>query len=246
MLTHIPLENILVIDIETVPQVPELRMLSPEMQELWELKEGRNCPEELTPQQHYFNRAGIFAEFGKIICVSAGYFRFNRDNGHFNFRIKSFFGKDECKLLEDFNELLNLYYNKPDIHIIAGHNIKEFDIPYMCRRMLINGCMLPKLLDISGRKPWETNFLDTLHLWRFGDYKNYTSLRLMAALFHIPTPKDDIDGSEVALVYWHNDDLERIVHYCQKDVHTVAQLILKFKGMPLLEPQDIIIAGENG
>lgn len=244
MLDHIKLQNILVIDIETVPAIPELRMLSDEMQDLWELKEGRNCPDDLMPQQHYFNRAGIFAEFGKIICISAGVFHYDKESEKLQLRIKSFHGKDEYALLQQFCELLNIYFNNPGVHTFSGHNIKEFDIPYLCRRMLVNGCILPKLLDISGRKPWEVNFVDTLQLWKFGDYKNYVSLRLLAAIFGIPTPKDDIDGSDVGSVYWEDDDLPRIVEYCQKDVLTSAQLLLKFKGMPLLGNGQVVINEE--
>lgn len=241
MLNHIVLRNLLVLDIETVPVVPELKSLSPEMQDAWELKEGRHRPEEEVPQQYFFNRAGIFAEFGKIICISAGVFLEDKDTGKLNFRIKSFAGKKEKAVLEAFIELLNLHYNKPDIHGLAGHNIKEFDVPYLCRRILVNSLILPKILDISGRKPWEVNFVDTLNLWKFGDYKNYTSLSLLSSLFGLPTPKDDINGSEVGTVFWHQEDLDRIVRYCQKDVLAVAQLLLRFKGMPILEEEDVTI-----
>lgn len=237
MLDYLRLKDLLVIDIETVPVVPELKLLSEEMQEAWELKEGRHCPDDLMPQQYFFNRAGIYSEFGKVICISCGIFI--EDKEALSFRIKSFYGKNEAKVLSDFIELLNLYYNKPEIHNISGHNIKEFDIPYICRRSLVNGLRLPKLLDIHGKKPWEVKFQDTLQMWKFGDYKNYTSLNLLTALFDIPTPKDDIDGSEVGTVYWHDDDLPRIVSYCQKDVLAVAQLILRFKGLPLLQEDNI-------
>lgn len=241
MLNHIQLRNLLVIDIETVPVVPELKSLSEEMQDAWELKEGRHRPDDIMPQQYFFNRAGIFAEFGKVICISVGVFLEDKDSGTLKFRIKTFAGRKEEKVLSSFIELLNLYYNKPDVHALAGHNIKEFDVPYLCRRILVNGLMLPKVLDISGRKPWEVNFVDTMNLWKFGDYKNYTSLRLLSAIFKLPTPKDDIDGSEVGEVFWHQEDLDRIVQYCQKDVLAVAQLILRFKGMPILDEGDITI-----
>lgn len=241
MLNDVFLRNLLVIDIETVPVVPDLHDLPCEMQHAWEQKEGRHCPEDLTPQQHFFNRAGIFAEFGKIICISAGIFTEDRESGKLSFRIKSYAGKKEETVIESFFELLNLYYNNPKIHSIAGHNIREFDVPYICRRALVNGLRLPKLLDIHGKKPWEINFTDTLQLWKFGDYKNYTSLRLLTALFGIDTPKDDIEGSEVGHVYWNLDDLPRIVAYCQKDVLAVAQLLLRFKGLPGLEKEDVTI-----
>lgn len=245
MLNDVSLRNLLVIDIETVPVVPDLHDLPQEMQYAWEHKEGRHCPEDLTPQQHFFNRAGIFAEFGKIICISAGIFTEDPASGKLSFRIKSYAGKKEEAVIEAFFELLNLYYNNPKIHSIAGHNIKEFDIPYICRRALVNGLRLPKLLDIHGKKPWEVNFTDTLQLWKFGDFKNYTSLRLLTALFGIDTPKDDIEGSEVGHVYWNLDDLPRIVAYCQKDVLAVAQLLLRFKGLPRLEKEDVTIVADE-
>jgi 3'-5' exonuclease len=241
MLDFLNLNDLLIIDIETVPVVPELKLLNEEMQTGWELKEGRNCPEDIMPDQYFFSRAGIYAEFGKVICISVGFFHEEKTSGKLQLRVKSYAGKEEAKVLEGFIELLNLYYNKPDRHSIAGHNIKEFDVPYMCRRMLVNGLILPRLLDISGKKPWETKFVDTMELWKFGDRKNFTSLQLLAALFDIPTPKDDIDGSKVGTVYWHQDDLDRIVQYCQKDVLTVAQLLLRFKGLPLLEEKDVVL-----
>jgi 3'-5' exonuclease len=240
MFQQLKLDHLLVFDIETVPVVPELNSLSEEMQKAWEMKVGKNCPEDLTKQEYFFNRAGIYAEFGKVICISAGIFAENKDTGKLEFRIKSFSDKNEKVVLQKFIEMLNLHYNQPEIHALGGHNVKEFDIPYLCRRILVNGLMLPKILDIAGKKPWEVNFVDTLTLWKFGDFKNYTSLALLAALFNIPTPKDDIDGSEVGKVYWEHDDLERIVTYCQKDVLTVSQLLLRFKGLPALTDNQII------
>ena len=241
MLNHVVLQNLLVIDIETAPVVPELESLPTVMQNAWERKVGKQRPEDVTPQEHFFNRAGIFAEFGKIVCISVGYFLDDKNTGKLNSRIKSFSGREEKPILEGFFELLNHQrFNTPEIGL-AGHNIKEFDVPYICRRALVNGLILPKILDISGRKPWETNFVDTMNLWKFGDYKNYTSLALLASLFGLPTPKDDIDGSEVGTVFWHQDDVDRITRYCQKDVLAVAQLLLHFKGMPVLDDQDVTI-----
>ena len=242
MLNHVVLQNLLVIDIETAPVEPELESLPELIQNAWESKEGRHCPEDVTRQQHFFNRAGIFAEFGKIVCISVGYFlKDNKNADKLNFRIKSFSGREEKPILEGFIELLNHpHFNTPEIGL-AGHNIKEFDVPYICRRALVNGLILPKILDISGRKPWETNFVDTMNLWKFGDYKNYTSLALLTFLFGLPTPKDDIDGSEVGAVFWHQDDVDRITRYCQKDVLAVAQLLLRFKGMPVLDDEDVTI-----
>ena len=164
----------------------------------------------------------------------------NKPGTDTEFRIKSFFGDDEKQLLKEFIQLLNEYYNKPN-HLLCAHNGKEFDFPYLARRTLINDLTLPKILDIAGKKPWEIAHLDTMELWKFGDFKNYTSLDLLANIFKIPTPKDDIDGSDIARVYWEENDLVRIVTYCQKDVLTVAQLFLRFKGLPVIDEKNVIL-----
>ena len=242
MLDRVVLENLLVIDVETAPVEPDLESLPKAMQDAWKSKARKHCPEDVAPQDYFFDRAAIFAEFGRIVCISVGYFlKDDKSADGLNFRIKSFSGREETPVLEGFIDLLNHpHFNKPEIRL-AGHNIKEFDVPYICRRALVNGLMLPKILDISGRKPWETNLVDTMNLWKFGDYKNYTSLALLTSLFGLPTPKDDIDGSEVGAVFWHEDDVDRITRYCQKDVLAVAQLLLRFKGMPILENEDVTI-----
>jgi 3'-5' exonuclease len=156
--------------------------------------------------------------------------------------VKSFASHDEVALLNDFAGLLNTYFNRPD-HLLCGHNGKEFDFPYIARRMLIHGIMLPRILDIAGKKPWEVNHLDTMQMWKFGDYKSYTSLKLLAHVFGLPTPKDDIDGSQVGAVYWQEKDLNRIVRYCEKDVVTLAQVYLKMKQIPVLTDTEIVTSG---
>ena len=204
MLENIKKEQVLFIDIETVPQQPAYELLSETGKQFWNKKadllkkSADDTPSSLYP------RAGIYAEFGKIICISAGFF--SRDG---NFRIKSFAGDDETLVLTGFAEMLNSYFGKPE-HRLCAHNGKEFDFPYLCRRMLIHGIRLPYALDISGKKPWEVLHLDTMELWKFGDYKNFTPLNLLAHLFGIPSPKDDIDGSQVWSVYWNEKNLPRI------------------------------------
>ena len=242
MLDHIHLENVLVLDIETVPVVPDYRLLPEAMKKAWNNKLFRNKEEDLPVEEHYFKYAGIYAEFGKIICISAGAFFINKKTNALNFRIKSFAGKEEKQILLDFSDLLNHHYNDRNRHLLCGHNSKEFDFPYLCRRMLVNGLLLPKLLDISGLKPWEVNHLDTMQLWKFGDYKSYTSLELLAVIFGIPSPKQEFDGSAVGRIFWEKDDLAKITEYCQRDVATVAQLLLRFKGMPLLKEEEITFA----
>jgi len=239
MLELVNLENILFIDIETVPMCADFDQLPDIYKKLWTRKaEFLPKKPEDTPATIY-SRAGIYAEFGKIICISVGAMK--TINSKKSFKIKSFFGDDEKKLLEDFVKLLNTQFSKKE-NLLCGHNIKEFDIPYLSRRMIINGVKLPVMLDLAGKKPWEVGHLDTLELWKFGDYKNFTSLELLATIFGIPTPKDDIDGSDVARVYYIEKDLKRIVTYCQKDVLTVAQLMLKYQGKQLIKESDVIIS----
>lgn len=240
MLNVIDLTKVLVIDIETVPGVPDFQHLPPMWQGLWEEKVSKTMPENFSAGEYYPQRAGILAEFGKIICISCGFF-YHESGGDIHFKIKSVSGDDERVLLDDFVSLLNSFHEKRGLIIMAGHNIKEFDIPYLCRRMIINGVGLPDSLQLYGKKPWETNLLDTLELWKFGDYKNYVSLKLLAAVLGINTPKDDIDGSMVQNVYYNEKNLPRIVVYCQKDVVTVANILLHFKNLPHLEEANIRI-----
>jgi uncharacterized protein YprB with RNaseH-like and TPR domain len=234
MLDHIHISSILFLDIETVPQYPVYDDLPEAMRDLWDVKvlalqkSGRTTE---TPRIHY-KSAGIYAEFGRIICISVGFV-----SGR-EFRVKSFFGHDEIRLLAEFATLLNQHYHKAE-HVLCGHNAKEFDLPYISRRMLILGITLPRLLDTAGKKPWEVQHLDTLELWKFGDHKSYTSLNLLAHVLGVPTPKDDIDGSLVYHVYYEEKDLARIVTYCQKDVLTVAQILLRMKGEALIRPEAI-------
>lgn len=220
-------QNILFLDIETVPQYKCFSDVPEYMQDLWKKKmQAAAKPDD--DEENVYQRAGIWAEFGKIICISIGFIY--EKNGKNIFRVKSLYGDDESKILSDFNEVLKKFSakHKKDI-LLCAHNGKEFDFPYIARRMLINKIPLPNILDVSGKKPWEVPFLDTMELWRFGDYKNYTSLNLLASVFDIPSPKDDIDGSMVADVYYNQCDIERIVRYCEKDAFTVARLYLRIK-----------------
>ncbi len=226
MLNKIDLSKVLFLDIETVPQQEKYTNVPKRIQKLWDTKAGFLARNEESPEELY-NRAGIYAEFGKIICISVGYIREGE------IRLKSFYGDDELALLHDFAEMLNQYYSSP-YQLLCAHNGKEFDFPYIARRMLINGIPLPEILNIAGKKPWDVQHLDTLELWKFGDYKNYTSLNLLTAIFDIPTPKDDIDGSMVAGVYYKEKDLPRIKAYCEKDVVALVQLMRKYKNLELI------------
>jgi predicted PolB exonuclease-like 3'-5' exonuclease len=233
MLEQYDLHNLLVLDIETVPQCSNYDDVPDDLKKLWELK-TLNQRKDVTAGDFY-ERAGIWAEFGKIICISVGIFTNGKNTG---LRVKSFSSHDERELLDEFAKMLS---GQPASLILCAHNGKEFDFPYICRRMLINGLKFPVQLEISGKKPWEINHLDTMELWKFGDYKNYTSLSLLTAIFNIPTPKDDIDGSMVGHVYWNENDLERICTYCQKDVVATAQLLRRYRGEDLIKVECITI-----
>ena len=235
MLQNINIQNILFLDIETVPQHASFDEVSDVIRELWEKKAKQISSAEPATSDFNYKRAGIYAEFGKIICISCGYFSEGR-----KLRIKSCYGDDEKILLNEFCELLNKFFTRNDKQLCA-HNGKEFDFPFIARRMVVNGIKLPAVLDTSGKKPWEVNHLDTMELWKFGDYKSFTSLLLLATILGIRTPKDDIDGSMVWEVYWKEKNLERIVTYCQKDVLTVAQILLRFKGDQLLSETEVEI-----
>jgi DNA polymerase elongation subunit (family B) len=231
MLDNLDWNNLMVFDIETVPQYSNYEEVPLHFQKLWD-KKTHYERKDSTAEDFYVN-AGIKAEFGKIICISAGLF--TKDGG---LRVKSFASHNEEELLSAFVEMLN---SCPANLVLCGHNAKEFDIPYVCRRLLVNGIKLPAQLNISGKKPWEICHLDTMEMWKFGDHKNFTSLNLLAAIFGIPTPKDDIDGSMVGSVYWVDNQLERICAYCQKDVITTALVLKRFKGEPLINDDQIII-----
>ena len=235
MIEKINLNNILFLDIETVPQQEHYNDLDDEMKELWQHKTQYQRKEDYTPEDFY-ERAGIWAEFGKIVCLSVGYFVNKGDIR--NFRVTSFFG-EEKKILNDFTNLLNNHFNLTQ-HVLCGHNAKEFDIPFIARRMIINQMATPNKLNLFGKKPWEISHLDTLELWKFGDYKHFTSLRLLTKILDIPSSKGDIDGSQVAKVYYVDKDIDRIVTYCEKDVIAVAQIFLRLRREDLLVEDEII------
>ena len=235
MISKINLENILFLDIETVPEHQYFSDLDEDKQALWENKSQYQRKEDYTAEEFY-ERAGIWAEFGKIICISVGYFNFQGDLR--KFRVTSFFG-DEVTILKDFKNLLITHFSQ-NKHLLCAHNGKEFDFPYIARRMIINNIELPYKLNLFGKKPWEVPHLDTLDLWKFGDYKTYTSLKLLTNVLGIPSPKDDIDGSEVYGVYYEENNIDRIIQYCEKDTIAVAQIFLRFQGDAILEDDEII------
>ena len=234
-----PANNILFLDIETVPQYSSYSELPEDWKQLWDTKSSSLVKyHEGQTNETLYPRAGIYAEFGKIICISCGVLQGVADQR--KLLLKSFAGDDEVVLLSQFNEMLNKWaMGEPKF--LCGHNGKEFDFPYLCRRMIINKLAIPSILNSSGKKPWEVNHFDTLELWKFGDFKSYTSLNLLAHALGIQTPKDDIDGSMVWQVYWAEKNLQRIVTYCQKDVVTVAQILLRMNGEALIKEENIEI-----
>ncbi|MBR9922079.1 MAG: 3'-5' exonuclease, partial [Bacteroidetes bacterium] len=245
MLQSIDVARILFLDVECVSGEASWSDLDPTMQDLWSgkarsiLRNADPDPDEETIAALYEEKAGIFAEFGKAICISVGVM--TRDSsGKLQLRLKSFAGDSEAEVLTEFNKLIDQYYPDPAKYYFCGHNIKEFDVPYLCRRMVVHQIPHPRPFQLYGKKPWETkHLLDTMELWKFGDRKNYTALKLLAGVLGFPSPKDDIDGSEVGRVYWQEKDLARISHYCEKDVLATVQLFLRFKYMPLLEEDQV-------
>jgi hypothetical protein len=239
MLQNINYNKILFFDIETVPLTYKFKDLEERAQGLWDRK-TRFLQERdnLSPDELY-EKAGIYAEFGKVVCISMGFVL--QKEGETQIRVKSIASENEKILLQEYIDLLNSYYNSPDF-LFCAHNGKEFDIPFLCRRILINGLKLPFILNVSGKKPWEIKHLDTMELWKFGDFKNYTSLDLLTYIFNIPTPKDDMDGSQVAKVFYEEKNLDRIIHYCEKDVIATIQLFRKYQGDSIIDEEFIQIA----
>lgn len=247
MLESLDLEQILFLDIETVPAAPTYEDLPPAVKPLWADKARVKYRSENEEQARtLYHSAGLYAEFGKVVCISVGLFQ-RKDK--MRFFVRSFAGADEAALLTEFAAFADDLATRPDkpsegrrrVPILAAHNGKEFDFPYLCRRMLVNGIQLPAPLQIQGKKPWEVMHLDTMELWKFGDQKAFTSLRLLANIFGLQSPKDDIDGSDIYRVYYHENGLDRIRHYCQKDVVTVARLLQKMRYETPVPDEDVVV-----
>ena len=234
------LTELLLLDIETVPMFPAFSDLDPLWKELFLDKLSKTVPEGMSAEEIYHKKAGILAEFGKIICISTAFFYENEEK-QLALKMKSIYGNDEVEILSIFTDLCNKMQQHHRNFQFGGHNIKEFDIPYICRRLLINRLPLPECLQLHDKKPWEVKMFDTLNWWKFGDNKNYVSLHLLANVLGIPTSKGDIDGSMVQDVYYKENNLPRIVEYCQRDVVVTANVILRFKDLPLLTEDRVIV-----
>jgi len=234
------LSNLFFLDIETVPQIEDYDLLSSSWQILWWDKISKTVPENTSPKESYRQKAGILAEFGKIVCISTAFF-FDDAHKKTSLKVKSIYGDDEKELLLSFVALCDKVYARTPHFQFAGHNIKEFDIPYICRRMIVNGVQLPEYLQMHEKKPWETKMFDTLHWWKFGDHKNYISLHLLANVLDIPTSKTDMDGSMVQDVYYKEKNLRRIADYCERDVIVTANVVLRFLNLPVIEDKAVVI-----
>lgn len=235
MLSNIKPDDILFLDIETVPGYGSFDELDPSFQKLWD-KKSSHFRETGQSAADVYERAGIYSEFGKIICISVGIVKVQERSF---IRLKSFYGNNEKILLEEFSDLIRKFCRIRKDAILCAHNGREFDFPYIARRMVINGLLIPEILDNAGKKPWDVKLLDTMELWKFGDYKSYTSLELLTSVLGIQTPKDDIDGSMVAGIFYKEGDVARIVKYCEKDVLAIAQVLLRFMHLPLILEEDI-------
>lgn len=234
------MKNILVLDIETISCVEKYSMLDDRLKKQWDKKSSSFKDASIKSSSELFDeKAGIYAEFGKVVVIAVGYFVVNEDDGKIGLRIKAFSGHEENIILNDFKNLLETKFDQTVLQLCA-HNGKEFDFPYMCRRMLLNGIQLPDVLETSGKKPWEVNHIDTMELWKFGDRKSFTSLELLSSLFGISSSKDDIDGSMVNSVYYNEDGLDRIATYCMHDVAVTAQILLKLKNVENFDPENIV------
>lgn len=231
------LRDIVFIDIETVACTDNFQSLDERLKVQWSRKAGfLKRDEEITDEELFHQKAGIYAEFGKIICIVVGKL-YDTESGTLGLKTKAYFDHDEKSLLLKFKAMLDRA-DSSNVRLCA-HNGKEFDFPYTSRRMLVQGIPLPVALNLSGRKPWESPHLDTMEMWKFGDYKHYTSLDLLAAIFNIPSSKGDMDGSQVNAVYYQEKNLEKIKTYCIRDVIVLAQLFLRMKGHPLIETANI-------
>jgi len=224
------IENILFLDIETVPVTYKYSDLNNTTKELWDRK--WQYSKDVSGEKQY-EKAGIFAEFAKVVCIGIGFYNAGK------FRIKALASDNETEILNQFSELVNQHFHT-NSHLLCAHNGKEFDFPFLCRRFLINNMPLPKILQIQGLRPWEVKHIDTMDLWKFGDVKNYSSLNLLAHVLGIPSPKDDMDGSLVSKTFYEEKNLQKIADYCKKDVITLARVYNRFAGTGNLNDEDII------
>lgn len=237
------LTDILFLDIETAGQAADFDALDDRGKTLWQIKAGHivrlQDPPDIETSALFVKKAAIYAEFGRVVNISLGWIQLV-DNEH-QLRLKSIYAEDERTILLEFSNLLSKHFSDPAKHFLCGHNIREFDIPFLCRRMLVHGIPLPSILDIGGKKPWQvTHLFDTFEWWKFGDLKTYTSLDLLSYALGIPSPKAEMDGSMVHEAYWDYRNYKSISKYCELDVVTVVQIFRKMNYLPLLTSENIL------
>ena len=232
------LKNLLFLDIETVSCVPGYQGLDEQLRLLWDKKAavlGATEPQAIS--ELFFEKAAIYAEFGKVVAIGLGYITFD-DHEEPMLHIKGLSNHDEKALLQTLWEFLEAKCQQASWRLCA-HNGKEFDFPYLCRRMLVHGIPLPQVLNIAGKKPWEVNHLDTMEMWKFGDKKSFTSLDLLAALFKVKSSKGLMDGSKVNHCYYVDNDLDKITAYCMQDVVVTAQIFLNLHCWGAIKPENV-------
>lgn len=243
-----PIYDLLFLDVETVSGYPTYDEVPEEVRELWVEKakywiRNDDDPEE-GARKAYASRAAILAEFGQVVCISMGFMTKGNRPEEDVLRLKSWYGTEEKDILEPFSAVLATQFGNPMSHMLCGHNIREFDVPYLCRRMLMKDMGLPPMLDVAGKRPWQLkHILDTMELWKFGDIKHYVSLKLLTHCLGIPSPKNDISGADVGRVYYEDQNLDGLARYCEGDVVAVAQVMRRFCELPLLTPDQVIKAG---
>lgn len=227
------IQDVLFLDIETVPLYAEYDELEGMEKYLWDRTARYINTEEETDSETYA-QAGVYAEFGRIVCICVG--NIGIDNECEFLKLRCFYNDDERNLLLEFKSFLQKLNTAT---ILCAHNGKAFDFPFICRRMLINGIELPEIFVNSENKSSELQHLDTLEFWKFGDYQHFTSLEHLAHLFKLESSKKDIDRGSVQKVYYSQNDPQKIVDYCFNDVVTIAQLLLRFNNQNTIRTENI-------
>lgn len=238
MYTPAEVAKIVFFDLETASEYESLDQLAlnkPKMAELWSkrceyLRSRFEENKDMTDEQLYEAKAALTPEFARIVCATFGRVTFIGEDP--NVIIKSYCSEHEDEVLDGIQKVFDKFASLK----FSGHNIKRFDIPMMCKRLLIHGRSLPKGLQIQNLKPWEMPFIDTSEVWSFGAWQEgFVSLELLVTAIGLETPKGDIKGEDVSRVFWQDGDTHRIAEYCQRDVFAGIQALLKLSGLPVVE-----------
>lgn len=242
------------VDTETIPGYKDFNDMPEELARMYERKFGHelanNDPDKFDNfEDHYRARAALYPEFGKIVCLVIGVIFVDDKDKQEKLKLKTLCGRHEDKLLAEAAPIIDKFDS------LVGHNSKEFDFPYLCKRFYVHGIQLPQILNIAGKKPWEVSLIDTMELWRFGSFKGSTSLELFAHCLGLPSPKQDMTGADVAKVYYEMFDhmkdgelpfeaesaaIQKIGKYCQGDVVTLANCYRKLKYQSVIASENVI------